>query len=161
MPETEPAARPFSPVLARPSDPETSHAAADSVLADGTVETHERRILSVLGHELRDTGGTASEIAAAVRGRYRIENEIAFCAHTVCRRLCALRTADLIHRRLDRARMAATHWRVARESRDDARRLPILYLARGGETIYWLGSEALASMPLFRSAASAASAPSA
>ncbi|HRR83126.1 MAG TPA: hypothetical protein P5118_23315 [Planctomycetota bacterium] len=119
MSDAEPAARPFSPVLARDGDPETSHDAARSVVEDGTVETHERRILEALRWMPR--GGTASEIAVWVRDRYGIEREIEFCKHTVCRRLYGLVAAGLLFRRLDPKR-------------------PGKYQRRNGETLHWLNS---------------------
>lgn len=112
-------ARPFSPVLARDTDTETSQDAADSVLADGTVETHERRILAVL-YDWRPEGGTASEVAEEVRRRWGIAREVAFCAHTVCRRWAGLLNAGLVHRRPDPQR-------------------PGRWLQRSGEIIHYYG----------------------
>jgi hypothetical protein len=82
-----------------------------------TVETHERRILEAL--RWLPHGGTASEISAWVRDRHHIENEMAFCAHTVCRRLYGLVDANLLYRRLDPKRQGK-------------------YLRRGGETVHYL-----------------------
>ena len=123
--------RPYSPVLARDGDPQTSHDAADSAVADGTIEGHERRILAVLKH--MPAGGTASEIAQAVRERWRISSEMAFCKHTVSRRLSGLINAGLIHRRpapmLTRRRRILT---------GEKRGRPIL-IQRGGETVHYHG----------------------
>ncbi len=107
---------PLESPLVRESDPETSHDAARSVVEDGTVANHEGMILEALRWLPR--GGTASEIAAWVRDRHCIENEMAFCTHTVCRRLYGLVSAGLIHRRLDPKR-------------------PGKYCRRGGETVHY------------------------
>lgn len=107
---------PLTNPLARDGDPETSRDAAASVVADGTVESHERRILEALRWLPR--GGTASEIAVWVRDRHHIEREIDFCAHTVCRRLYGLVDAGLIYRRIDPKR-------------------PGKYRRRNGETVHY------------------------
>jgi hypothetical protein len=137
-----PDTRPYSSPLARASDPETSQAAADSAAADGTIETHERRILAVLKH--MPAGGTASEIAQAVRERWRIAREIDFCKHTVCRRLSDLIGLGLIHRRI--APMATAR---ARAARGDRRGRPIL-IKRGGETVHYYGRPGQSLFPDWR-----------
>ncbi len=124
-----PAGRPFSSPLARDGGAQTSHDAADSVIADGTVEGHERRILAVL-YDM-PLGGTASEVAEAVRERWHIKEEILFCKHTVCRRWCGLRDQGLVHVRPDRL---ATE--KARKVDPDARPR---FVQRAGEMAHFYG----------------------
>ena len=106
--------RPFSSPLSRRSDPRTSAEAAERVSDDGTVDTHEWRILTVLREMPR--GGTGSEIAAAITRRYRVQ----MTNVQVMRRMRALLDRGQVHRRLD-----------PRTGR---------YIRRGGETVHYYGS---------------------
>jgi len=132
---------PYSSSLARPSDPETSSAAATAAEADGLIDTHEWRILQVLREMPK--GGTGTEIAEAVRSRWGVRREIDFCKHTVCRRFAGLLSSSRIHRRVDGAATAKAkanyERRKARGLRVGRRPGPV-YLRRGGETIHYFGA---------------------
>ena len=104
---------PTSP-LARGTDPHTSQAAADSVVADGTVARHERLILEAL-ERLGPSGGTGAEIADEIARDPRAEH-LSFVQ--VMRRM-----AGLLDRKVHRRPGQNRQW-----------------LARGGKAIHWLGS---------------------
>jgi len=139
---------PYSSSLARPSDPETSSAAATAAEADGRIDTDEWRILQVLREMPR--GGTGSEIAARISARYQRP----MTNVQVMRRMADLLGNRQVHRRPDvkASHKANAHYAyLAGRGRAPRRRPGIIYLRRGGETLHWLGS---GDMPLFDSTAS-------
>lgn len=105
--------RPFSSPLARPTDPETSAAAADRAESEGRIDTDEWQILTVLRE--MPQGGTGSEIAAKIRSRFhRPMTNV-----PVMRRMAELLGNGQAHRRRD-----------PRTGK---------HLRRGGEALHWFG----------------------
>lgn len=107
---------PYTPDLARASDPETSAEAAGRAIASGTVARHDAWILDAL-QLARGAGATGSELAAAINRQHGTS----LTNVDVMRRMYVLCRSGQVHRRPD----------------PSGRRQ---YLARGGETLHWLGT---------------------